>query len=228
MKPTPRVEAIEYPARELEIPLRSVYRYLGMGRTRPDPSMEFMAKQCVEEFRQVARYRACRLILPVTVEGELVDVGAFSLSSRSLAKNLSGCRQVILFAATTGAGGERLQKRTAVTSPAKAVVLDAVGTAAIEHFCDTLCRRWAVDFPGQLLRPRFSPGYGDVPLELQKTLLSCLDSHRKAGITLTQSLLMVPQKSVSALVGIGPTGCETQLHDCGLCDKMDCQFRMDS
>ncbi len=226
MKANGRVESIEYPASQLEVPLLSVYRYLGMGRTQPDAALTSLAEQCAGEFQAVARYRACRLVLPVAVKGELVDFGVFSLSSKSLSKNLSGCRQAILFAATTGAEGERLQKRTAITSPAKAVVLDALGTAAIEHFCDTLCRRWAAQFPGQRLRPRFSPGYGDVPLELQKTLLSCLDSHRKAGITLTQSLLMVPQKSVSAMVGIGSTGCETALHDCQLCDKTDCQFRI--
>jgi hypothetical protein len=46
------------------------------------------------------------------------------------------------------------------------------------------------------------------------------------GITLTQSLLMIPQKSVSAMVGIGAGGCESKWHDCTLCDKSDCPFRM--
>lgn len=220
------VELIELSAQEVEIPPQAVRRYLGMGRHRPDEALQSLVEQCVEEFRRIARYRACRLVLPVQVEGEKVDFGLFALSSRSLSKNLAGCRQAILFAATTGAEGERLLKRAAVTSPAKGVVLDAVGTAAIESFCDTLCRRWAEEFKPHSLRPRFSPGYGDVPLELQKTLLSCLDSSRKIGITLTGSLLMIPQKSVSAMVGIGTAGCETNLHDCQLCDKTDCPFRM--
>ena len=226
MKANGRVESIEYPASQLEVPLLSVYRYLGMGRTQPDAALTSLAEQCAGEFQAVARYRACRLVLPVAVKGELVDFGVFSLSSKSLSKNLSGCRQAILFAATTGAEGERLQKRTAITSPAKAVVLDAVGTAAIEGFCDALCRNWEAEFPRRFLRPRFSPGYGDLPLELQKTLLTCLDSSRKAGITLTQSLLMVPQKSVSAIVGVGTTGCDTHIHDCSQCQKTNCEFRM--
>ncbi len=220
------VEVLELSAQEVEIPLSAVYRYLGMGVKQPDEALASLARQCVDEFSEIARYRACRLILPVAVEGEGVDFGAFSLFSRSLFKHLAGCHKAILFAATTGAEGERLLRRTAVTSPAKAVVLDAVGTAAIESFCDALCRRWAEEFAPHSLRPRFSPGYGDLPLELQKTLLACLDSSRKVGITLTQSLLMIPQKSVSAMVGIGAGGCESKWHDCTLCDKSDCPFRM--
>ena len=109
---------------------------------------------------------------------------------------------------------------------AQAVVLDAVGSAAIESFCDWLSDGWRRDCPNFVLRPRFSPGYGDLPLETQKTLLSVLDAGRKAGVSLTESFLMLPQKSVSAIVGLGKTGCEARQGDCSLCEKRDCEFRL--
>ena len=153
-----------------------------------------------------------------------VDLGVFFAPGRSLVKNLKGCDQAILFAATIGA--ELQRKRAAVASPSRALVLDAMGTAAFESFCNALCDKWSREFSGSFLRPRFSPGYGDLPLALQRPLLSWLDRGRKAGIYLTDALLMVPQKSVTAIVGIGQTGCTARLHDCTSCDKPDCGFRL--
>ncbi len=109
-----------------------------------------------------------------------------------------------------------------------ALALDAAGTAAVEAFCDLLCARWRDEFAaeGRHIRPRFSPGYGDLPLEAQRTLLTLLDSQRKAGITLTDALLMVPSKSVSAIVGIGEKGCISKSLHCEACGQKDCQFRL--
>ena len=144
----------------------------------------------------------------------------------SLAKNREGCQKAILFAATLGTQIDRQRRRAAVTSPARALVLDAIGSAAIEAFCDQLCSEWEEKYPDLRFRPRFSPGYGDLPLEFQKKLLEVLDSKRKAGIVLSDALLMIPQKSVSAIVGMGHTGCTMRFHDCSACSKKDCAFRL--
>lgn len=208
------------------VPVKSVYRYLGMGRAQPDPAVAALVEECMPAFVSAARCRACYAELPVQIEGETVDFGGLQADSASLAKNLSGCRQAILFAATLGAQEDLLCRRAGVDSPARALVLDAMGSAAIEALCDTLCDGWARENPGLRLRPRFSPGYGDLPLDFQVRLLAFLDSGRKAGITLSETLLMVPQKSVSAIVGLGENGCTARFHDCGACEKKDCAFRL--
>lgn len=208
------------------VPTKSVYRYLGMGRSRPDPAVAALVEECMPAFVSAARCRACYVQLPVRLRGETVDFGGLEAASASLAKNLSGCQRAILFAATLGAEEDLLRRRAGVSSPARALVLDAMGTAAIEALCDTLCDGWARENPGLRLRPRFSPGYGDLPLDFQVQLLALLDSGRKAGITLSETLLMIPQKSVSAIVGLGTSGCTARLHDCGACGKKDCAFRL--
>ena len=75
------------------------------------------------------------------------------------------------------------------------------------------------------LRPRFSPGYGDLKLEHQKDWFRLLDISRQIGIELTDSLLMVPTKSVTAIIGIGgdvrPSGC-TGCSGCNMHGK--CEF----
>ena len=106
-------------------------------------------------------------------------------------------------------------------------MVQAVSTALIETFCAE-CQEKMLQEPavcGESLRMRFSPGYGDLSLEVQKPLLTALDSSRRAGITLLDSLLMVPSKSVSAIIGVGPADGQTARHDCRHCAKTDCAFR---
>lgn len=220
------VQTAELPADALEIPRKSIDRYLGLRNTRPEPALDALTEQCLLHFQKAVVYRACYLLLPVRETAGGIDFGAFFAPGKSLANNLAGCDRAIVFAATTGMEAEFQRKRAAVLSPARALVLDAIGTAAVECFCDVLCGRWREEFSEEFLRPRFSPGYGDLPLAVQKPLLSCLDSSHKAGISLTDSLLMVPQKSVSAIVGIGRTGCTEPPHDCAQCKKPDCAFRL--
>ncbi len=217
---------LSHSAERVDINRGQVLRYLGYGRTAPDAPTAALLEECLKEFAAYADYRACSVRLPVAVTGTNVSMGGLTVTSASLAKNLAGCGEVILFAATIGAEADLRRSSAAVRSAAKAVVLDAIGTAAVEAWCNKLCENWQSQVAPLQLRPRFSPGYGDVPLELQRSLLSLLDSSRRAGISLTGALLMTPHKSVSAIVGVGERGCQTLLHDCAACTKTDCAFRL--
>ena len=78
---------------------------------------------------------------------------------------------------------------------------------------------------GKFLKPRFSPGYGDLPLEMQRDIFRVLDCSRKIGLTLNESLLMSPSKSVTAIVGIGGEEYQKEKNKCGACPNLDCAFR---
>ena len=208
------------------VDLRQVYRYLGCGTT-PTPEVETLCRTLLPEFLSALRCCACFLETTVQVQEDTVCIpGLAPIRSKALSRNLQGCEKVLLFAATIGSGADRLRMQAQVRSPARAVVLDAMGTAAVEALCNQLCAQWQQRYAPLQLRPRFSPGYGDLPLALQKDLLALLDSHRQAGIALSEGLLMLPQKSVSAIVGIGSAGCESLQHDCAACSKLDCAFRL--
>ena len=102
---------------------------------------------------------------------------------------------------------------------ARYVVMDAAASALVEETCDHLQE----SLPFSHLTFRFSPGYGDVPLSLQKQLLKVLDAGKRIGLTLTPSMLMVPQKSISGIVGIGK---EAIKRTCSGCQMMDhCEYR---
>ncbi len=110
--------------------------------------------------------------------------------------------------------------------------MQAIGAERIESLCDMFCGELAETYAkdGMSLRPRFSPGYGDLPLEAQKSVFKALDCHRKIGLALNDSLLMSPSKSVTAIVGLctaeeSQKECLPDERNCLTCDKLDCLFR---
>ena len=126
-------------------------------------------------------------------------MGNLVIESRDLAINLKGCRQAIVFAATLGVGVDRLIGRNSRRASYDGLMTDALASAAIEGFCDEV-EAFLCD--GRLHRPRFSPGYGDLPLAYQKKWIEMTDAPRRIGLTLTESLMMVPAQSVTAIIGI--------------------------
>ncbi len=189
-------------------------RYLGYGRQKPEEKVQRLIEETIEAL--ALDCKVCMLETDVQI-GECVDLGCMQIQSRSLANNLKGCKKAVLFGATIGMPFDRMLKKTAVLSPSRAVILQAVGTAAIESLCDRFC-----DELGDT-RPRFSPGYGDVPLKTQISIFKVLDLHKNIGISLTDSLLMVPTKSVTAIVGLGKRPQQTRT-GCADCTK-PCAYR---
>lgn len=179
---------------------REALRYAGCGADA-GAEIEALLDAAVREVWDRLTYRVCYARLPVTVRGDMCDFGAFACTSAGLAKNLSGCGAVILFAATVGAGIDRLLTKYARLSPARALLLQGIGAERIEALCDAFCAAQAAA-AGRALRPRFSPGYGDLALDVQKDIFALLDCERQLGLTLGDSLLMSPGKSVTAFAGI--------------------------
>lgn len=139
---------------------------------------------------------------------------------------LAGCEAVIFFGATLGAEAEALLRRTQVTNMADAVILDACGSAAIENVCDNLCADLAAEVAPGYLTDRFSPGYGDMPLAQQPDLCRLLDVGRRIGVSLSPSGLMIPQKSVTALMGVSPVPVPRRSRGCAACGMFDnCAYR---
>ena len=141
--------------------------------------------------------------LDVSVFGDHVDLGLTSVESKALAKNLKNCRRAVIFGATVGMEIDRRIARYSAVSPVKALVFQAIGAERIEALCDVFCQSIKNDLSdGEKLCPRFSPGYGDLSIEFQREIFSLLGCERRIGLTLNESLVMSPSKSVTAIVGI--------------------------
>ena len=207
---------------------REIYRYLGLKGRAPDAGTAQAVEEAVAalegavEPKQVSR----RFLLKRDGDGTL-DIEGLRVQSAALSRNLTGCDEVYLMAATLGLGPDRLIARAqAAGAMHLAVALQAASAAMIEAWCDEVndgLRREAA-LRGKVLRPRFSPGYGDFSLDAQTGLFRLLGVQKTIGVTLTDSLLMLPTKSVTAVIGIGDEAvpCPTQ---CAACDRTDCAFR---
>ena len=154
----------------------------------------------LELYKKAAVFKAVYRKSSVTFFGEkgiCFDFG--EIESESLRKNLEGCKSAFVFAATSGSAVDRLILRRTKLSAADGFITDCIASSGIEVFCDFINDEMK---EGRKLKPRFSPGYGDVSLCCQSEILSYLDAYRKIGITLTEAYLMSPIKSVTAIVGI--------------------------
>ncbi|MBQ5999206.1 MAG: hypothetical protein IJL70_07040 [Treponema sp.] len=132
-----------------------------------------------------------------------IKFGGISFKSRDLAKNLKDCKKIILLAATIGTSVDMMIRRAQQCGSADAAIMQGVGAMFIESFVDDFNERLCRDYElkGCRLHPRFSPGYGDVPLEIQKYFFSLLPCS-KIGLSLMDTLIMAPEKSVTAFIGI--------------------------
>lgn len=144
--------------------------------------------------------KVCYDVFDIEICGEdTIDLGFAKINSKSLVNHLSECKKIVLFASTVGMSLDLLVNRYTAISPSLALCIGAVGTQAIESVCDSFCSDIEKEY-GEC-KSRFSPGYGDVPLSLQKDIFNVLDL-KKIGLTLSESLLMTPRKSVTAIIGV--------------------------
>lgn len=198
----------------------AVLGYLGHSGQPLSPAFMSALSRCVDEVCAAAVPRTCTasFALSHTPGGLHVQGTTLVLTGRDIARLLVTSERCILFAATLGPGVDRLCRRRQATSMAEALLLDAAATALIECVCDELESSLAASLPnGQRLTWRYSCGYGDLPLSLQPSFVRVLDAPRRIGLTCTDSLLLVPQKSVTAVVGVSPAPPRLPSISCGGC-----------
>ena len=189
---------------ELIIPEGEVLRYLGISKAAASEDDISLVKKHTEDIRKIIAPKACYSRYETGVEGDSIMLPSGPVKSVSLSKNLYGCSGVFIFAATIGIEFDRVLYRARYTSMADAAVIQAVGAAAAEALVESLVSHLeeTVEPEGLRLRPRFSPGFGDFGLEHQKEIFSFLNPSKEIGLSLKDNLIMVPEKSVTALAGI--------------------------
>lgn len=207
---------------------KEILRYAGC-KSSEDELLQLL-RACIDEVRDKLTYKVCYRELPVAVDNATCKLGDWSIESENLAKNLSGCKSVIVFAATMGVEIDRLIAKYGRISPSKALMLQAIGAERIEALCDAFCEDIARE-KNMAAKPRFSPGYGDLPLEVQKEFFMLLDCSKRIGLSLNDSLLMSPSKSVTAFLGLTDSSqimdsdTREKINKCAACTKTDCAYR---
>ncbi len=193
----------------MTVELAEIARYMRMGRTVPDGALaERVAKLRADALKTLRTARTWRRF---PIEGGAIASGGLRLDiCGTLARHLAGCHAAYLACGTIGAQFDAFQRRSSVSSGADALIVQAIGAALIEKLMDGVEDEIRAELTdGETLVSRYSPGYGDFPLAAQSTVLALLDAPRTVGVALTDTLLMVPSKSVSAIIGV-KKGSQTQ------------------
>ncbi|MCL1792100.1 MAG: methionine synthase [Peptococcaceae bacterium] len=234
------------------LPKDQVLRYLGRRGQEITPQLDAIIEECMDLMGTVQPRHTDRLYSLETGRpeinpspGEARPSGAHpgearpsedlpgvlfvpntqvTLPGKSIHRHLSGCSHVVLMAVTLGIAADTLIRHHEHTDMTRALVLDACATQHIESACDILEQRICREARDKGLRttPRFSPGYGDLPLEIQPQLLTALDAERRIGLTCTPNMILLPRKSVTAIIGLGenpdpgPKYCKCEA--CGLAE----------
>ncbi|MCR4843214.1 MAG: hypothetical protein K5840_08145 [Eubacterium sp.] len=221
------VNILKVDSKDISPDKNEALRYMGSrGREVSAEAMGVM-EDVAKTADSAIRPRVCYLRVPVDIKTEEVDFSVITLRSAALARLLKDCRYAYLFAATCGSELDRLIARQSATSVARGAMCDAYGSAAIEAVCDYACDSFE-RMEGAELTHRFSPGYSDLSIEVQPDFLRVLDANRRIGLTITDGMMMVPVKSVTAIVGVrgdGASSCDDAGSGCSGCDAVDCIMR---
>ena len=168
--------------------MQEVLRYAGC-KSR-DENVIAQILQCESELKEVLSPRVCFTCLPAqTIRDTFAE-------SKLVSLRLRDCERAVVFVATVGLETDRLILKNQSLSPTKALLFQALGAERVEGLCDSFC----AEFKGA--KYRFSPGYGDFPLQAQEWIFQTLNAPKRIGVTLNTGLLMTPTKSVSAIVPI--------------------------
>ncbi len=197
-------DAAKVPANKKEL-----FRYLGIRRVdTPDFQTDFMADKAIKDLSRNIMPRVVYDFFDLAVKEDVCSFYrnsqfCFEVRSKDLSRNLRDCTQAVLFAATIGPMVDTFIRRAQAADPAEASVLQAAGAMFAESLVDLFNGEISAEQSkkGGSTKPRFSPGFGDVNLEVQKDFFRFLDC-RKIGLTLMDTLIMAPEKSVTAFIGI--------------------------
>ena len=201
-------------------------RYLAIAR--PDAGSLEALEPVAAALEEALTPRFTFAAFPVrhTPEGEALLGSGLVLPGKMAKTMLRECSDAVLLLCTLGAGFDSRLRAVTARDMAQAAMLDACGSAYVEAGCFDAEQAIAARFPEKFLTDRFSPGYGDLPLALQPKLCAALDSQRRLGVTVTESLLMVPMKTVSAVIGLADAPQPARVRGCQFCARRGtCEFR---
>lgn len=216
-----------------KVNLREIYRYLGYGTNTPDNKIQNLITEVLDALLCVIKPKNIYKVFQSNISKNQVLLKEIDrtlvFESRNLAENLAQCSTVVLLAATLGIEADKLLQRYEIMHMTKAAIVQACGAACIEAYCNILQEQILQELSKKgtrlYLRPRFSPGYGDLSLEYQRIIFQELECTKRIGLTLTDSLLMYPTKSVSALIGLTANPQSCHIGKCSQCNNTTCAFR---
>ncbi|MCE5222370.1 MAG: methionine synthase [Clostridium sp.] len=215
---------------ELEINKEEVLRYLGYKGQDIDGNLTNTIEECREEIKKIITPRVVYSYKNIKSSDDGVEVITTNLilKGNDIKEHLKNSTECVLMAVTLGNEIERQTRLYEKTNLTKALILDACATTVVEEVCDIVensVKEKAI-LSGMNITFRYSPGYGDLPLDVQNSFLRALEAQKKIGLTVSENNLLFPRKSVTAIIGIVNSGIEKKKKSCKECNNYEnCSFK---
>lgn len=203
--------------------IKEIKRYLGYKNNFPDDNTINQITAIYNELSVIISPRTIYAVYDCFVDGENVTINNITFKSKSLSSHIKDCKQAVVIAVTLGIESDIFIKKKSIQNIALGTIADAVATSLCEECCDkletTIQRETSLN-----LKPRFSPGYGDLDISYQPAIINMLKCN-KIGIMLSDNNMMIPSKSVTAIIGLTDNE-QCNIKKCNKCN-LNCAFRED-
>jgi hypothetical protein len=204
---------------------------MGHRGQKLDHAMESLLDACIEEVKAVSRESFTYRIfdLEKQEQGIYLKGSTLLLRGRDIEAHLEKAESCALMAVSLGLEIDKritLYSRTDLT---RSVIFDACAVAAVESLCDEVQQEIEEKAKsiGLQITQRFSPGYGDFSIDIQRYITKVLGTYEKFGLGVNESSIMIPRKSVTAVIGLQRESCSSGEHKCIKCGDKNCIYRED-
>lgn len=204
------------------------FRYMGSKGREIPPNLIPLSEECEQALLKAISPKYCWKLFDIekTDEGISVQNTLLTLKGSDIENHLENCEKAVLLCATLSSAADNVIRTFEAAAMEKAVIADSLASAAIEQVCDLAEEEIRQRLPEYNFTWRFSPGYGDFPLEIQGDFLKTLDAPKIIGVNITKSLMLTPTKSVTAVMGLSKNEISKGRRGCGCCNMKDkCEFR---
>lgn len=215
----------------MEIDKKEVLRYLGYKNQKIDKNMINLVDECCREIIDICKESFVYEIFDIERKNDqiLLIGSTLVLKDKDIKDLLVNCEKCVVMAATLGSAVDRTLAYYSKFNITKGVIMDACASTAIEYVCDELQEEIMKNalVANLHITTRYSPGYGDFSIDNGPEILNVLDAYKKIGLSITENNIMLPRKSVTALIGLSKIKSLKAHTGCARCKNTGCEFRKD-
>ncbi len=212
----------------LQLNRAEAMRYMGYKDKKPDENVLNIIDECESVLLKAVKPRYTYKIFDIKTLENGISVSGTSLlfEGSDIKSHLKGCDKCILLCATVSSEADKIIRSYETIDMTKTVISDCLASAAVEEVCNQAEIEIKEKLPDYNFTWRFSPGYGDFPLTIQPEFLNILDAQKRIGLSCTESLILIPRKSVTAVIGISKNPISKGKRGCVSCNMRDrCEYR---
>lgn len=210
-----------------KVDMPQAFRYMGM-HAAPDAQMQRLAETCEKRLLAAVSPRYIHLVCPIrhTEAGIVCGGTTLLLPGNDITAHLTGCDRAVLLCATLSAGADAAIRQAGAGDVLAGMMTDAMASALTEQLCDAAEAEILAGIPEAHPTWRFSPGYGDLPLTVQGDLLRSVNAEKRLGVTLSESGMLIPTKTVTAVIGLAAQPIPKGKRGCAVCTmNKTCPYR---